>query len=291
MAETGTIRTGIAGWNFDDWRGEFYPKGHPQKQELNYASRHLRSIEINSTFYGTQKLASYINWEADTPAGFVFSIKGPQLITHIKKLRDVETPLANFLASGPLRLGPKLGPLVWQLPSNLHFNAERIESFLALLPQTPADAAKLAGQHDERLKSEPFVSADAVPSIRHAMEVRHETYCNAEFLALLRKYRVALVTADTQDWPLLDLTADFAYGRLQGPPGGERYSEAQLDGWATRAKAWSEGRATQDAALPGLTPPEPKPRDVFLYFVHTDKVHAPANAMALMQRLGLEAYQ
>jgi uncharacterized protein YecE (DUF72 family) len=290
MAETGTIRTGCAGWIFEPWRGEFYPKGLPQKQELNYASRHVRTIEINATFYRNQTLASYTNWAGETPEGFVFSLKGPQLITHIKRLRDVETTLANFLASGVLSLGPKLGPLVWQLPPHLHFDAERIESFFALLPQTPDDAAKLASQHDERLKSEPFVTADAVKTVRHAMEVRHESYRNPEFIALLRKYNVALVAADTADWPLLDLTADFAYGRLQGPPGGEKYSEAELDAWATRAQAWADGRITQDPAFPGLPQPEPKPRDVFLYFVHTDKVHAPANAMAIMQRLSLEAY-
>ena len=288
MAGTGTIRIGIAGWTFEPWRGEFYPKGLPQKQELAFASAALRTIEINSTFYGTQKPASFISWAEQAPPSFVFTVKGPQLVTHILKLRKAETPLANFFASGPLALGARLGPFVWQLPPNLSFDAERIETFLALLPKDPDDAARLARSHDERLKAPAFATADGVSTIRHAMEVRHLSYADPAFLALLRKYNVALVTADTTAWPTQDLTADFAYARLQGPPEADResYAEAELDGWAARLAAWSDGKPAPLGPLVAAAE-SPKPRDVFAYFVSTDKVHAPKNAQAIMQRLKL----
>jgi len=289
MTATTTIRVGIAGWTFEPWRGEFYPKGLPQKQELAFASAALRTIEINSTFYGTQKPASFLSWAEQTPQSFVFTVKGPQLVTHILKLRKAETPLANFFASGPLALGARLGPFVWQLPPNLGFDAERIETFLALLPQNPDAAGKLAAGHDERLKAPAFATIEGISTIRHAMEVRHSSYADPAFLALLRKYNVALVTADTQAWPTQDLTADFAYPRLQGPPleGRESYEETELDAWAARLEAWARGKPAPAGPLVG--PPEgaPKPRDVFAYFVSTDKVHAPKNAQAIMERLKL----
>ncbi len=289
MTATGTIRIGIAGWTFEPWRGEFYPKGLPQKQELAFASAALRTIEINSTFYGTQKPASFLSWAAQAPQDFAFAVKGPQLVTHILKLRKTETPLANFLGSGPLALGARLGPFVWQLPPNLAFDAERIETFLALLPQHPDAAGKLASAHDERLKSPAFAAIDGISVIRHAMEVRHASYADPAFLALLRNYNVALVTADTAQWPTQDLTADFAYARLQGPPGEgrESYDEAELDAWAARLDAWSQGKPPPDG--PRVAPAEaaPKPRDVFAYFVSTDKLHAPSNAQAIMRRLKL----
>lgn len=288
MAEPGTIRIGIAGWNFAEWRGEFYPKGLPQKQELGFASKALRTIEVNGTFYGHQKPESFGAWAKETPESFRFTVKGHQLVTHLKKLKDVEIPLANFFASGPLALGKKLGPFVWQLPPNLGFDTGRMESFLGQLPKTAHDLVILAGKHDERLKSNPFIDTKDVGPIRHAIEVRHKSFADPAFIDQMRRHNVALVTADTADWPAMDVTADFAYLRLQGAPGQERYDDAQLDLWAARLKALSEGTAMPDAKLVGAPAPEGKPRDVFAYFVSTDKVHAPRNAMYVMERLGLK---
>lgn len=281
----GTIRTGIAGWVFADWRGgAFYPEGLPQKQELAFASAALGIIEINGTFRALQKPQSFINWAGQTPQGFMFSIKGPQLVTHIKRLKDVEEPLANFFASGPLALGPKLGPFVWQLPPNLSYDQGRMEAFFSLLPRTPTDAAAFAGRHTGRVP-EPFTGTDGVGAIRHAVEVRHESFANPDFIAQLRRHNIALVTADTEQWPTLDVTADFAYCRLQGAPGRDRYEEADLDRWAARIAAWAAGRPMTDGAF--VVPPEsdPPPRDVIALFVSTDKVHAPKNAQALAARL------
>lgn len=284
MGVAGTIRTGIAGWVFAPWRGAFYPAGMPQKEELAYASAHMEAIEINATFRALQKPDSFRNWSSQTPKSFVFSIKGPQLITHIKRLKDIGAPLANFLASGPLGLGQKLGPIVWQLPPNLTYDADRMESFLALLPKTPAEAATLAGRHEDWMK-EAATGADEVTAIRHAVEVRHQSFAVPDFVAQMRRHNAALVVADTTAWPTLDVTADFAYCRLQGAPGRDGYDEADLDRWAKRIASWAEGRPMTDGALLA-EPPEDRPRDVFAIFVSTDKVHAPRNALALARRLG-----
>ena len=279
----GIIRTGTAGWVFAPWRGEFYPAGLTQKRELAYASAHLGAIEINSTFRALQKPQSFRNWAGQTPEGFVFSIKGPQLVTHIKRLKDVEAPLANFFASGPLALGTRLGPFIWQLPPNLSYDAERIENFLALLPKTPAEVAGFAGRHDDWMK-EPATGTEGISAIRHAIEVRHASFANPDFIAQLRRHNVALVTADTAEWPTLDVTADFVYCRLQGAPGRDSYEKADLERWAKRLAAWAEGIAMTDGEFIAEQP-EAGPRDVFAFFVSNDKVRAPANAMAVAERL------
>lgn len=282
---TGRIRTGIAGWVFADWRGgAFYPQGLPQKQELAFASAALGVIEINGTFRALQKPQSFRNWAGQTPDGFVFSVKGPQLVTHIKRLKQVEEPLANFFASGPLALGKKLGPFVWQLPPNLEYDPDRLEAFLQLLPKSGDALAALAGRHTDRVP-EPHLATDGVGAIRHAIEVRHQGFATPEFIAQLRRHNVALVTADTAEWPSLDLTADFAYCRLQGAPGRERYEEADLDRWAGRIAAWAAGKPVNDGPLLAAPEPHPPPRDVFALFVSTDKVHAPKNAQGLAARL------
>jgi uncharacterized protein YecE (DUF72 family) len=287
MPERGTIRLGIAGWNFADWRGEFYPKGLPQKQELGYASRALGTIEINSTFYGHQKPESFAAWAAETPADFRFSVKGHQGITHIKRLKDVEPALAFFFASGVMALGARLGAFVWQLPPNFTFNAERIEAFLALLPQTP-EALVAFAETAVSEKRPLFTDGTGITKVRHALEVRHKSFADPAFIDLLGKYNVALVTADTADWPAMDVTADFAYLRLQSAPGAERYEEPGLDLWAERLRALSQGAPIPEGRFIGEGASDGKPRDVFAHFVSTDKVHAPRNAMAVMRRLGIE---
>jgi uncharacterized protein YecE (DUF72 family) len=282
----GRVRTGIAGWVFEGWRkGAFYPEGLKQKEELAYASRALTTIEINSTFYSHQRAASFEAWAAQTPEDFVFPIKGHQLVTHIKRLKDVELPLANFLASGPLVLGKRLGPFVWQLPPNLKFDAARLEAFLALLPKTPDALLALAKKHDEKTKA-PFLDIAGIDKVRHAIEVRHESFANIAFIEMMRANNVALVVADTAAWPTLDATADFIYCRLQGAPGSDHYEETDLDRWATRVAAWRDGKPMTDGTFIAGSEEEPKPRDVFAHFVSTDKEHAPRNAMALAQRLG-----
>lgn len=248
----------MAGWVFPEWRhGQFYPEGLKQKDELHWASRAVTAIEINATFYQNQKPASFEAWAAQTPEDFVFTVKGHQAVTHIKRLKEVEQPLEFFFRSVEA-LGPRLGAVCWQLPGNLKFDAARVAAFLRLLPKTT----------------------------RQAMEVRSKTFADPEFLALLREHNVALVIADTADWPYLDQTADFAYARLQGPPGGERYSPADLDLWAARLKTLAEGGVPPGEAIAAAAN-NPPARDVFAYFVSTDKPNAPRNALAIQQRLGL----
>ncbi|HEY0919016.1 DUF72 domain-containing protein [Devosia sp.] len=283
MSGKGIVRTGTAGWVYAPWRGEFYPPGLPQKQELAYAGTHLGAIEINATFRALQKPQSFRNWASQTPEDFVFAIKGPQLVTHVRRLRDVATPLANFFASGPLALGRRLGPFVWQLPPNLAYDADRLEDFLALLPSSPEAAADLAGRH-EAWMTQAATDAAGVSAIRHAIEVRHESFATPGFIAQLRRHNVALVVADTTQWPTCDVTADFVYCRLQGAPGKDGYDAADLERWAARLAAWAEGRPPADAAVLADSP-EPRPRDVFAFFVSTDKLHAPANAMAVARML------
>ncbi len=279
----------MAGWVFDEWRGgQFYPAGLKQKDELGYASRQVGAIEINATFYSNQKAKSFESWASQTPPDFMFTVKGPQLVTHIKKLKDVELPLANFFASGVLALGARLGPICWQLPGNLSFTPERIEGFLKLLPHTAEAAAKLAARHDERI-AEPFLTTEGIGVVRHAIEVRHKSFADPAFIALLRAHNVALVVADTADWPYCDQTADFTYCRLQGAPGADRYMAEELDGWTTRFSALSAGKPLVGGTFVEPMAAKQPERDVFGFFVSTDKPNAPRNALGIMQRLGLVA--
>jgi uncharacterized protein YecE (DUF72 family) len=265
------VRVGISGWRYAPWRGDFYPKGLTQARELEYASSRLRSIEINGSFYALQRPDSYRRWAEQTPAGFVFSVKGPRFITHMKKLAGVATPLANFFASGVLALGPKLGPVLWQLPPTLGFDADRLDDFLGRLPRTTAAAAELATGHDERLDDRALTVTDADRPVRHALEVRHRSFATPEFSALLRAHDVALVVADTAGrFPFLDdVTAGFVYVRLHGDQElyVSGYSAEALDGWAERVRTWR------------------RRHDVFVYFDNDVKVHAPYDAMALAERL------
>lgn len=282
----GTIRLGTAGWVFEPWRKTFYPEGLKQKDELAYSSRHLGNIEINAAFYSHQKPESFANWAAATPDSFVFSVKGHQLITHIKRLKDVEIPLANFFASGVMALGSKLGPFCWQLPGNSKYDADRMESFLSLLPHTPEALVALAkkGDFDKR---EPHLDATGITRVRHAIEVRHESFADPRFIAQLRAHNVALVVADTADWPYIDQTADFSYARLQGAPGAEAYTEAERDIRAGWLQSWSTGTPVTDGRYVAAAEASPPERDVHAFFVSTDKEHAPQNARAVMAKLGL----
>jgi uncharacterized protein YecE (DUF72 family) len=272
------VRIGISGWTYAPWRGRFYPRGLGQRNELAYVAERMNSVEINGSFYSLQRRSSYEAWAAAVPDDFIFSVKGGRFITHMKKLAGIETPLANFFASGVLALGRKLGPILWQLPPNLGFDAVRLKAFLEMLPRTTGGAAAIAVDHDQRVPAERALTATADPAqrIRHAVEVRHETFRNKEFYELLRQQQIALVVADSPGkWPFIEeITTDFMYVRLHGHDElyTSGYSDESLDEWATKTRNWVAAN-----------------QDVYIYCDNDAKVRAPYDAMGLMQRLGLSA--
>jgi uncharacterized protein YecE (DUF72 family) len=289
----GDVRIGISGWRYKPWRGTFYPRGLVQARELEYVAGKLNSVEVNGSFYALQRPENYRQWAAQTPADFVFAVKGPRFVTHLKKLSDVATPVANFLASGLLGLGPKLGPLLWQLPPNLGFDAGRIAPFLDLLPSTTTAATELARQHDERLEDRALTETDADRPLRHALEVRHPSFGTPEFIALLRERNVALVVADTaRTFPFFDdVTADFVYARLHGDEElyTSGYDAPALDHWSRLVQAWRRGDApVSEHTVAAGTPAPPAPaggRDVFVYFDNDVKTRAPFDAIGLAERV------
>jgi uncharacterized protein YecE (DUF72 family) len=259
------IRVGIGGWVFAPWRGTFYPKGLPQTRELAHASSKITSIEINATFYRTQKPDSFRKWVNETPDDFVFSLKGPQFASNRRVLAEAGSSIERFFDSGVLELKSKLGPIFWQMAPTKTFQPDDFEAFLALLPR------QINGQ-----------------AIRHAVEVRHKSFLTPEFITLLRKYSVAPVLVESEKHPLIgDVTSDFVYARLQRTaedvPTG--YKPPALAIWAKRAQTFADGGAPDD--LPTITPPQGKAkRDVFIYMISGAKVRAPAAAMALIEKLG-----
>lgn len=288
MARPADIRIGVSGWTYAPWRGHFYPEGLPQKHELAHASRVFNSIEINGTFYGLQKPDAFQRWADETPDGFVFTVKGSRYLTHMLKLREPEKPLANFIASGVLRLGPKLGPILWQFPPNFRFDPTRLEPFLALLPADTEAAATLARMHDARLDGRAWTRTDAKRPVRHAVEIRHESFRDPAFMRLLRRYGVALVCADTVKWPrLMDLTADFVYCRLHGSKTlyKSAYSKAEIDRWADRVVAWATGQPMTDGEFASSPAGRSQRRKVYVYFDNTDKRQAPINARQIVRRI------
>jgi uncharacterized protein YecE (DUF72 family) len=285
------IRIGISGWRYTPWRGVFYPEDLPQRLELHYASRVLPTIEINGSFYSLQYPESYRRWCEDTPADFVFAVKGPRFITHMKKLKDVEAPLANFFASGVFNLERKLGPILWQFPPNFGYDPARLTKFFALLPRDTAGALKLARKRDTRMKGRSKLAIDANRPLRHAIEVRHTSFCDPSFIELLREHNIALVIAETaKRFPMMhDITADFVYMRLHGDKELYRsgYSDRALDRWARRISAWHRGSEPRDAdKILKRKPPTAKSRDVYCYFDNTDvKLRAPVDAQTLIRKL------
>jgi uncharacterized protein YecE (DUF72 family) len=285
------IRIGISGWRYTPWRGVFYPDDLPQRLELHYASRALPTIEINGSFYSLQHPASYRRWHDDTPEDFMFAVKGPRFITHMKKLRDVQTPLANFLASGVFHLRRKLGPILWQFPPNFRYDPTRLREFFSLLPRDTETALKLARRRDARMKGRSKLSIDERRPLRHAIEIRHDSFCDPSFIDLLREHNIALVIAETaQRYPMMhDITADFVYMRLHGDKTlyQSGYSDRALEKWARRIRAWHRGGEPRDAEkISRHKPPTSKPRDVYCYFDNTDvKLRAPVDARALMRKL------
>lgn len=280
---------GISGWSYKHWRGHFYPAGLRQRDELSYAASHLDSIELNGTFYSLQRPDSFRAWHAQTPDGFEFAVKGSRFISHNKKLRGVDTALANFFASGLLLLREKLGPIVWQLPERMRFDADRLDAFLSALPRDTAAAAELAAHHDARVDGRSWTETDENRPLRYALEPRHEEFFTAECVELLRRHDVALVAADSGKWPLFEeVTASFMYLRLHGSPMTyvSRYSDAALDRWAAAIDAWSRGGQPDDAArVTRLALPSRRRRDVYCYFDNDAHAHAPLDAIRLRERL------
>jgi len=285
------IRVGISGWTYAPWRGIFYPKKLAQKNELPYASSVLSTIEINGTFYGLQRPKSFEKWYSLTPPGFVFSVKATRFITHIRRLREVETPIANFILSGLLRLNEKLGPILWQFPPSMKFDPELFEAFLAQLPHRTKEAGNLLKHCDARMKGRTWAEVDRDRPMRHAVEIRYESFANEKFVGLLRKYRTALVTADTAGkWPMLhDVTADFVYARLHGAEElyASGYTEAALDEWAAKIRAWSRGGYAPGDNRAGPEAQRRAKRDVYVYFDNDVKVRSPFDAARLATKLGL----
>jgi uncharacterized protein YecE (DUF72 family) len=282
----GDIRIGISGWNYAGWRGVFYPPKLAHKRELAFATHAFRSIEINGTHYSLQRPEDFARWVEETPEDFVFAVKGSRYITHMMKLRNPEAGLANFFAQGLLRLGPKLGPILWQFPPNFRFDRARIEPFLALLPRDSEAALKLARRHDHRVAGRTWLRIDKKRKLRHAMEIRHESFVSPDFVALLREYGVALVSADTVEWPLLmDVTSDFIYCRLHGSEQlyWSGYDPPAITVWAKRVVAWARGGEAPDGQRASPRPAaKRRRRDVFVYFDNDAKVRAPFDAQALV---------
>ena len=286
----GAIYIGISGWRYEPWRGVFYPPGLAQRRELEYASGQLPSIEINGSFYSLQRPASYAEWYAATPPGFVFAVKGNRFLTHMLRLRDVEKPLANVLASGMFALREKLGPMLWQFPPSFAFEPERFERFLALLPHDTDAAARMAQGHEARMEGRVALDPGPRRVLRHAVEIRHESFRDPAFIALLRKYKVALVVADTAGrWPQIeDVTADFMYLRLHGDKElyASGYDDEAIARWADKIRAWRGGGQPDDACLvSSKTPRKRSARDVYCYFDNDIKVHAPFDAQRLIRAL------
>jgi uncharacterized protein YecE (DUF72 family) len=289
MIEAGDIRIGISGWRYKGWRRTFYPADLAQRRELEYSSAHFNSIELNGTFYSLQRPESFARWYDETPRDFVFSIKGSRYVTHMRRLLQVDIPLANFFAQGLLRLREKLGPILWQFPPSFKCDIPRFDVFFRLLPRTHAEAARLAKGHDERLDGRDWLEVEQDRPLRHAVEIRHESFVCAEFIELLRHYGIGLVVADTVEWPLLmDVTADFVYCRLHG---SERlyasgYSKKALDQWAGRAVEWAAGREVEDGKKASKrTLDSVSKRDVFVYFDNDMKVRAPFDALKLQRTI------
>ena len=259
------VRVGIGGWNYAPWRDNFYPAGLVQRRELEYASRQLAAIEINSTFYRAQTPAVYAKWAAQTPPGFMFSLKAPRRVTEGRALAASTDAAAAFVHGGLAELGDRLGPLLWQLPPSRTFDPDDLAAFLDALPR----------------------ELDGRP-LRHALEVRHRSFLDARYVELARAHAVATVFTDSATWPsLADLTGPFVYARLMRSEDGiaTGYTAAGLDRWASRARCWAHGGDNADLPHVGAAPPGAAPRDVFVFFISAAKHRNPAAAQALQSRI------
>lgn len=290
MAE---IRVGISGWTYPPWRGNFYPEGLKQKQELAYASRRFNALEINGTFYSLQRASSFETWYRETPPGFLFTMKGGRYITHLRRLKEPQQGLANYFASGMLALREKLGPILWQFPPNMKFDEDRFAEFFDLLPRDTEALAKLGSEHDSALKGEAYLEVDQNRPVRHAVEFRHESFLSERFTTLLRKHNISLVIADVAGkFPTAeDVTADWVYVRLHGSRVlySSGYSPKEIGAWAGKIRKWHQGGEPEDARRIGVPAKVRKQgRDVFVFFDNTDvKQRAPVDAWKMAKELGI----
>lgn len=269
----------------------FYPTGLAQRLELEFASHCFKTIELNGSFYSLQRPDSFERWYRETPDDFVFAIKGSRFVTHLRRLREIEVPLANFFAQGLLGLGKKLGPILWQFPPNMKFDPERFDRFFRLLPRRHREAEEMGKQHDKRLAGRASLYVRKDGRLRHAIEIRHQSFVCEEFIALLRKHRIGLVVADTVEWPrLMDVTADFVYCRLHGSEELYKsgYDENAIGIWAQRAIRWAMGEEVLDGdKASSKKARHAEKRDVFVYFDNDAKVRAPADARSMVARIAL----
>lgn len=281
------IRVGLSGWSYKDWRGSFYPSYLPRKDELRFTAETFDTLEVNRTFYSLVGADAFSDWYHSTPPGFRWAVKGSRFITHNKRLRDVETALANFFASGMLTLAEKLGPILWQLPPNMAFDRERVEAFLAQLPANMDEARRLASGHDSRVEGR-VPEGGPNRRLRHAVEPRHPSFFEEDMVRLARRHGVALAFSHSSEWPYTEeLTAGFVYVRLHGP--GKPYASSyrrQIGRWADRMAAWSLGKEPDDPErITDRKPPRRKTRDVYVYFDNDVAAQAPRDALALKERL------
>jgi uncharacterized protein YecE (DUF72 family) len=285
---SGDIRIGVSGWRYPPWRGDFYPQGLAQKNELAFIGEAFPAVEINGTFYSLKRPENFEKWAVEVPDDFIFAVKGSRFITHMKQLREIEAPLGNFFAQGVLGLGKKLGPFLWQFSPRFRFDPERMEGFFALLPDDTDAASQLARKHDARVTGRTRLKAPTPMKLRHAVEIRHQSFVDPTFVRLLRKHRIALVCADTVDWPrLMDVTSDFVYCRLHGSEElyASGYGDDELDIWAARVKAWAGGLEPENAErVIDKAGPRRAKRDVFVFFDNDRKVRAPYDAKTLISK-------
>lgn len=283
-----SVRIGISGWKYAPWRGPFYPKGLVQKKELSYASSKVSAIEINGTFYSLQKPKSWQQWNDETPDDFKFTIKGGRYITHIRRLKDVRDPLANFFASGMLALGDKMGPFLWQFPKNVMFKDDRWQEFFKLLPKDSDDMQLLAKKHTDKVDGRAITETQSSFAVHHALDLRHKSFYCQEFLDLCHEHNVALVLSDPSTvWQEnLEIPADFVYCRLHGHdevfPNG--YEDKDLKLWKKRIQAWQKGMGSSEGT-PIYKGNDQHGRDVWVFFDNDQKALAPQNAMSLIQMM------
>ncbi|REK11855.1 MAG: DUF72 domain-containing protein [Actinobacteria bacterium] len=277
-------RIGVSGWAYDGWRGDFYPRELPRKDELSFISSHFDTVEVNGTFHSLLQPPTFREWGERTPTSFLFSIKGSRFITHNKKLANLGSALANFLASGVLDLGERLGPILWQVSENLHFDEERIDRFLGGLPKDTTSAAELARHHDERVEEVSYGPGEN-HRLRHVLELRHESWLREETALIAKRHGVTLAFSHSSEWPYFEqITAGFVYVRLHGP--GRLYSSPygrdQLRTWAERIQLWGDADEPADASrFADVEPPQRKGRDVYVYFDNDEGGHAPRDAKVL----------
>lgn len=282
----GRIRVGVSGWNYREWRGGFYPDGLARDDELAYAASKFDAIEINGTFYSLTSPDTCRRWRDAAPSDFSYAVKGSRFITHTKRLADARVPMANFLASGILELGNKLGPILWQLPPNMKLGKQRLDSFLEMLPATTSEAADMARDHDDRV-GEAAYGDGGNHRLRHVLEYRHESFATETPAAIAKRHGVALCFSHSTSWPYVEqITAGFVYLRLHGP--GELYAsgytESELETWADRVLAWRRGAEPDDAErISDLAAPSRKERDVYVFFDNTADGNAPSNALRMRE--------